>query len=663
MRSLCSVVALVCSLLLLSLAAHDVARANDRYSGFELSIDKIVAQYGKDDLEVLKQLKTLDKQIKDPIDFSTLAAYRCYSSTRSKQPQLFQTTLKELQTKVAEDAFKTTVQAVIELCLMYAESDKQKSDMYLSRAFHFIKNSPAPKMRYWISTLYVELTRRQGRAREAVEAAKIALRLARVNQDGRRQAVSLRSLAMVELDFGDKEEALGHINESLAISNTLSTELVDTETLLNRAYILASLKRYEEAIKAYREVEMIAYKQKESTIPPIVWSNYADIAYAQGDYQLAQKEVNRLIAWAEKNKSTFLLSYAKVTNALLLVEYRKPEQAQLVFDDALVYFKKEDSQVEMRDFYGSMASAFERNGYYKQAYGALEKKLELSTRIEQESRGHAANELRELLKTEERVKENFRLQAEIEKSRLNMQRWIFLALLLMFALAWSAKLFLQTRKRNTVLQVENMELDHQRFQDPLTQLLNRRYVMENRATILQKILQQNAAIMIVDADYFKKINDSFGHPAGDAALIEIARRIQLNVRDSDIVVRWGGEEFLICSFACDAAPAGLMVTRILAELRSTPMEFDGKLIQLSASIGYVLMPLQWRANMQLSFEDSIKFADAALYLAKAKGRNRAIGLEKMISPEREHAQLFDQLEDAASKGEIQLKEIIGVDFP
>jgi diguanylate cyclase (GGDEF)-like protein len=187
--------------------------------------------------------------------------------------------------------------------------------------------------------------------------------------------------------------------------------------------------------------------------------------------------------------------------------------------------------------------------------------------------------------------------------------------------------------------------------------------MENRATILQKILQQNAAIMIVDADYFKKINDSFGHPAGDAALIEIARRIQLNVRDSDIVVRWGGEEFLICSFACDAAQAGLMVTRILAELRSTPMEFDGKLIQLSASIGYVLMPLQWRANMQLSFEDSIKFADAALYLAKAKGRNRAIGLEKMISSSREPAQLFDQLEDAASKGEIQLKEIIGVDFP
>ena len=122
---------------------------------------------------------------------------------------------------------------------------------------------------------------------------------------------------------------------------------------------------------------MIAYKQKEPTIPPIVWSNYADIAYAQGDYQLAQKEVNRLLAWAEENKSVFLGSYAKMTKALLLIEYRKPEQAQLVFEEALVYFQERNSQVDMRDFYGSIATAYERNGYFKQAYGALEKKTRI----------------------------------------------------------------------------------------------------------------------------------------------------------------------------------------------------------------------------------------------------------------------------------------------
>ena len=93
------------------------------------------------------------------------------------------------------------------------------------------------------------------------------------------------------------------------------------------------------------------------------------------------------------------------------------------------------------------------------------------------------------------------------------------------------------------------------------------------------------------------------------------------------------------------------------------MVFDSKQIRLRASIGYVLMPLEWRLNIQVSFEESIKFADAALYLAKAKGRNRALGIEKIVFSTREHTQLFELLEDAVANGEIQLKEIVGPDFP
>ena len=240
-----------------------------------------------------------------------------------------------------------------------------------------------------------------------------------------------------------------------------------------------------------------------------------------------------------------------------------------------------------------------------------------------------------------------------------MQRWIFLALLLMIALIWSAKLFLQTKKRNSVLQVENIELDQQRFQDPLTQLLNRRYVIENRTPIWQEILQQNAAIMIVDADHFKKINDNFGHQAADVALVEIARRIQLNVRNSDIVVRWGGEEFLICSFSCDAEQAELMVARILEELRHEPLVFGDKKISLSASIGYVLLPLQTKNFEGMNFEQSVQLADAALYLAKNRGRNRAIGIEEILSDRCVHTELCDRLDQAANAGQIRLKETLG----
>ncbi|MBC3872518.1 tetratricopeptide repeat-containing diguanylate cyclase [Undibacterium flavidum] len=674
----------VCSLLVILLilsasrAQAAVPMANtvkEQFSIFEVAMENVANQYGRDNRQVLTQLQKIEPQATALKDFAILSAYRCYLTTQLKDMAALQTALANLKNKAPENSAKPAVQAAIELCQMYAEEDPQKRDQHLARAFYLIKPTQAATLRYWISTMYIELTTKQGRARDAIDAAKIALGIARANNDRFRQAGSLRSLAMVEVDFGDKRDALNHIEEAVALYHEINPTWSNTTGLLNRAYILMSLKRYEDALKAYREVELVAIKQKEDTVPPIVWSNYADIAYAQGNFQRAHKEIKRLLEWSEQHKDVFLNSYAKMTAALLAVESKNLEHAQALFTEALEIFQKEDHQVEIRDFYGNLATAYFKNGYYKQAYAALEKKLELSAKIEQDSRGHAANELRELLKTEERIKENLSLQAEVEKSRLNIQRWVFLALLLLLALAWSARLFLQARKRNSDLLVENKELDYQRFQDPLTQLFNRRYVMENSAAIWEKIQHQSAAILIIDADHFKKINDNYGHPAGDAALIEIARRIKLTMRDSDIVVRWGGEEFLVCSFSCNAEQARLMVGRVLEELRNSPIEFSGKTIALSASIGYVLAPLHSSVKAQMSgpmsgsikgqmkasinFDDSVQLADAALYLAKTTGRNRAVGVEKISLSQRTHTELCEQLAQAASAGEVQLKETLG----
>jgi diguanylate cyclase (GGDEF)-like protein len=166
--------------------------------------------------------------------------------------------------------------------------------------------------------------------------------------------------------------------------------------------------------------------------------------------------------------------------------------------------------------------------------------------------------------------------------------------------------------------------------------------------------------MIIDADHFKNINDHYGHPAGDAALIEMARRIQSNVRENDVVVRWGGEEFLVCSFSCNEMQVHMMVLRILEELQRTPLLFEDKEISMSASIGYILQPLKLGSSEPISFEECIKFADAALYFAKAKGRNRAIGIEKIHAKTKNYSQLFDHFEEAVARGDIEIKESLGL---
>jgi diguanylate cyclase (GGDEF)-like protein len=183
--------------------------------------------------------------------------------------------------------------------------------------------------------------------------------------------------------------------------------------------------------------------------------------------------------------------------------------------------------------------------------------------------------------------------------------------------------------------------------------------MENCAEFWQRVQKQSAAIMIIDADHFKKINDQYGHPAGDAALVEMARRIQTNVRENDVVVRWGGEEFLVCSFSCNETQAQMMARRILEEFQSTPLLFEDKQISISASVGYILLPLQSGSDEHVNFEESIKLADAALYLAKAKGRNRAIGIEKINAKTKSYSELFDHFEEAVAAGDIEIKESLG----
>ncbi|QJQ07293.1 GGDEF domain-containing protein [Undibacterium piscinae] len=203
--------------------------------------------------------------------------------------------------------------------------------------------------------------------------------------------------------------------------------------------------------------------------------------------------------------------------------------------------------------------------------------------------------------------------------------------------------------------MKNIKLDKQRFQDALTGLFNRRYLMEKKSDIWQQALEQAnrghcGALLLIDADHFKRINDQFGHAAGDAALIEIANRLKFSVRDSDVVTRWGGEEFLIYTNLLNAESVRILAVRIMEELRRLPLLYEDKSIPLSVSIGYVLLPMEWEAGKNFDMDESLKLADSALYLAKESGRNRAAGVVKVRKAEIGRAQLIDDLSTAWQAG-------------
>jgi two-component system, cell cycle response regulator len=158
--------------------------------------------------------------------------------------------------------------------------------------------------------------------------------------------------------------------------------------------------------------------------------------------------------------------------------------------------------------------------------------------------------------------------------------------------------------------------------DPLTSLHNRRYALPHLATIAEHAATDASvfAVMVIDLDHFKSVNDQFGHAAGDTVLVEVARRLQTNLRADDLLARIGGEEFLIAlpntNFE-DACAAADRLCRAIEE-RPIPVGFASNL-RVTVSIGLAVSSDQ---NGPETVSKIIGRADSALLAAKSEGRNK-----------------------------------------
>jgi diguanylate cyclase (GGDEF)-like protein/PAS domain S-box-containing protein len=216
----------------------------------------------------------------------------------------------------------------------------------------------------------------------------------------------------------------------------------------------------------------------------------------------------------------------------------------------------------------------------------------------------------------------------------------------------------QGRARYVIDQVQDISdrkhaqqaLEHQALHDALTGLPNRVLSRDrlDQAILLARRQQTRVALLIIDLDHFKEVNDTFGHQAGDQLLRQVGERFTAELRETDTVARLGGDEFAIVLLAADADGASLIAAKLLAALER-PFIVEGQALDVGASIGIAVYP-----DHADTADTMLRRADIAMYVAKRSRRTHSIYTQGHDEPGDSRLALMAQLRHAINEGALTL---------
>jgi sigma-B regulation protein RsbU (phosphoserine phosphatase) len=173
---------------------------------------------------------------------------------------------------------------------------------------------------------------------------------------------------------------------------------------------------------------------------------------------------------------------------------------------------------------------------------------------------------------------------------------------------------------NERLSALNRELEEISITDGLTKAYNRRYFTDRLRQEIKRVSRYGptVSLLMIDIDHFKKVNDTWGHLAGDAVLTGVAGVIKSRLRGTDLFARYGGEEFCLLATGTDLAGAQVLAERVRELVQNTEFRHGGNTIAVTVSIGVSA----WESSLGQDMEELIRRADGLLYRAKEQGRNR-----------------------------------------
>lgn len=504
----------------------------------------------------------------------------------------------------------------------------------------------------------------EGNFPKALERLQAAAALARKHGDPTQVVMSLNALISLYSKMREYDKGFEALAEALeAAQKTNSPGRM--ATLKHAEYFLASATgQYGRGLKALLESLAIERSIGADSMAAYSLVNLSDCYLKLRDYRNAALYAEQTVSAARALNDAGLEATARLNLGQAYLATGRLAEGKRHIEAGMAAYENLGDQPQLQAVLVEYGQALERAGDLAGALRAYHRERKISNALFEKRRQRAVLDLQEKYETEKKQRQIELLRSENQVNRLQQRVWWLLAAVFALAAVVVGLLYRKVRQANAKLYEKNKELKQQSVRDPLTGLYNRRHFLDYMRSMPQPqahatAAEQCGALFLLDVDHFKHINDTWGHAAGDAVLTAISASLREILRETDMIVRWGGEEFL--AFLPTIPRAGLdeVAQRILAGVSAVRIAHGGQSLGVNVSIGFAPFPLSC-GGMVLPWERAVNLVDMALYLAKAHGRNRAYGVQGFGDPAQVRVEEIEQnLEQAWRKGQVSLSVVLG----
>lgn len=559
--------------------------------------------------------------------------------------------------------------------MLHASGKRGEAFLRISDVEIPLDNARMPRVRFYahnlISRIYADWNRYDDALRHLLSAQDAVNETNNSRTAVRRQYLD-SSISILQSELQNWEGALRSINKAIDNANKYDLRFDLANFYLQKSFVESKLGNNDATLESLNKAYDSAMEYEQKDLLAVILNNYGDYYMSQENWDEARSHLQEALVLSEQVENRPLGKTLEFNLGFIDVHQGHVDEGLKQMEAAVAFQREQGLKVNVENMLGELAEAYEFAGRYEKEAQILKEQLALKQELYQNDQQQNLANLQQLYESKDKEQQIELLERQNELNQklleINEQRtliWLLLGVVSVFGAIFIFLMYRKARRANLKLKEVNHLLADQSRHDPLTGLWNRRALQEEMTQRGKHGERREKAVdadglILLDLDFFKRVNDRYGHAAGDAVLVEISKRLRSICRDNDRVIRWGGEEFLMLASGISAENLEEMSERVLNEIADTPVVYKQESIRVTATLGFIQLPFANVPESKMNWEKVLQLADMALYLGKSHGRNRACGITDLHVEYEQARELLElDLSEALNKQWVSMRTIKG----